>query len=88
MLLGIDMVGVLADYIGLKYVILLSGDSDFVPVINKLNKHNVDTILWTFFDKKRNTNFSRSNDLVKSVHKYVKLTKEDFINANSEAKNE
>ena len=45
-----------------------------------------------YYEKKRNTPFSRSNHLVKSVHKYVNMTKEDFNNLTnldkSEAKNE
>ena len=81
MLLGIDMIGVLGDYVGLRQVVLLSGDSDFVPVIDKLSRQGVHTILWTFFDRKRGSPFSRCNDLIKSVCKYVKLMKEDFVDA-------
>ncbi len=84
-LLVMDLMNV---YINYPKIILISSDSDFVPIIKDLKNKGIKVILWTFFDKKRDTNFSRSNDLIKSVNKYVKLTKEDFINANSEAENE
>jgi len=79
MLLGIDMVSILKDYSFLKKVVLLIGDSDFVPVVEKLNSLNVKIILWTYFDRDRNSPFSRSNHLLKSVFRYTKLTKEDFL---------
>jgi len=78
MLLGIDMVGVLLEFSGIRNVVLLTGDSDFVPVIEKLNKQKVNTILWTYFDRKRSSPFSRCNELMKSVSKFILLTKEDF----------
>jgi hypothetical protein len=51
--------------------------SDII-IIEKLRVNNVKTILYTYYEKKRNSHFSRSNYLIKSVHKYVQLTKEDF----------
>ena len=81
MLLGIDMVGVSSEFPQIKNVVLLTGDSDFVPVIDKLNKQKINTILWTYFDRKRGSSFSRCNDLIKSVYKYVLLLKQDFLNA-------
>jgi len=79
MLLGIDMVSILKDYPFLKQVVLLTGDSDFVPVVEKLISLNVRVLLWTYFDRDRNSPFSRSNHLLKSVFRYIKLTKEDFL---------
>jgi uncharacterized LabA/DUF88 family protein len=77
-LLAMDLMNVYVEYPGVKRIILISSDSDFIPVIKDLEKKGVRVVLYTYFDKKRDTNFSRSNDLIKSVHKYVKLTKEDF----------
>jgi uncharacterized LabA/DUF88 family protein len=79
MLLGIDMVSILKDYPHLKQVVLLTGDSDFVPVVEKLNSLNVEVVLFTYFDRDRNSSFSRSNHLLNSVSRYIKLTKEDFL---------
>jgi uncharacterized LabA/DUF88 family protein len=62
----------------IKKIILIASDSDFVPIIKALQEENIKVILYTYFEKKRNKNFSTSNDLIKSVHKYVLLNKEDF----------
>ncbi len=43
-----------------------------------MEKLGIKVVLYTYYDKKRNSNFSRSNDLIKSVYKYVLLKKEDF----------
>lgn len=79
MLLGIDMVSILKDYPFLKQVVLLTGDSDFVPVVEKLISLDVKVLLWTYFDRDRNSPFSKSNHLLKSVFMYVKLNREDFL---------
>ncbi|MBT4135328.1 NYN domain-containing protein [archaeon] len=74
----IDLVNVLIDYPNIKKIILIASDSDFVPVINNLNKRGVKTILYTYYERGRKARFSTSNELIKSVYKYVLLTKEDF----------
>lgn len=79
-LLAMDLMNVYINYPDIKRIILISSDSDFVPVIEDLERKGVKTVLYTYFSKKRNTNFSRSNDLIKSVYKYVILNKEDFVN--------
>lgn len=80
-LLAIDLMNIPLQHTTIKKVILLTADSDFVPVIKELEKHNIKTILYTFYSKNRNMAFSRSNHLIKSVHKYAILSKEDFINS-------
>ncbi|MAH46624.1 hypothetical protein CMI37_12405 [Candidatus Pacearchaeota archaeon] len=80
-LLAIDLMNVLSKYSDVKRTILIASDSDFVPVIKNLEEKKIKTILYTFYQKKRNTEFSRSNHLIKSVHKYVLLTKQDFENS-------
>jgi len=78
MLLGIDMVGIAKDFSSVKNVILLSGDSDFVPVVEKLKKQKINVILWTYFERKRTSPFSKSNKLIGSVGHYIKITRDDF----------
>lgn len=80
-LMVIDLMSLPLKYREIKEIALIACDSDFVPVIEELKKHDIKTTLFTYFTKKRNTNFSRSTHLMKVVSKYVKLTKEDFINA-------
>jgi len=77
-LLGIDMVGILKEFPELRSVILLSGDSDFVPVVKKLKSFGVNVILWTYFERNRRSPFSRSNYLISSVDKFTKIEKKDF----------
>ena len=77
--LTMDLMRVLNDFSEIKKIIFVASDSDFVPVIQELYSKGIKTILYTYYDKDRNSRFSRSNHLIKSVHKYVKLTKEDFL---------
>jgi len=46
-----------------------------------LERKGIKTILYTYYEKKRDTPFSRSNHLIKSVYKYVLLKKENFDRA-------
>ena len=77
----IDIMSLPLKYKEIKKIILIACDSDFVPVVNEIKRSDIEVILFTYFTKKRNTNFSRSNDLIKSVSKYVLQSKQDFENA-------
>jgi uncharacterized LabA/DUF88 family protein len=78
-LLAMDLMSVPLKYPEIKRIILISSDSDFVPIVKNLEENGIKTVLYTYYEKIRNTPFSVSNHLVKSVHKYVLLTKEDFL---------
>ena len=80
-LLAMDLTNVPIKYPQIKNIILISSDSDFVPVIENLKENGISAILYTYYEKARDTPFSRSNHLIKSVHKYVLFTKDDFDNA-------
>jgi len=80
-LLAMDLMSVPLDYPKVKRIILISSDSDFVPIVESLEEKEVKTILYTYYERIRDTPFSVSNHLVKSAYKYVLLTKEDFENA-------
>jgi len=80
-LLGVDLALTPLKYSEIKKIILIACDSDFVPVIQSLREFGIKTILYIYYEKKRNTDFSRSNELIKSVYKYVLLSKKDFSNA-------
>jgi|GEM_PF-361028 len=81
MLLGIDAVSAKNDFPQIDGIVLLTGDSDFAPLVEKLKKLNISVFLWTYFDKIRKSPFSKSNYLIKSVGSYFKLIKEDFLRA-------
>ncbi len=74
----IDLINGIIDYPQVKKIIIIASDSDFVPVINNLNKRGIKTILYTYYEDGRKAIFSTSNELIKSVHKYVLLSKKDF----------
>jgi len=81
-LMIMDLMRVPIDYEDIKKIILIASDSDFVPIINYLKKLQIKTILYTCYEKRdRRSILSTSNELIKSVHKYVLLTKKDFDNA-------
>jgi len=84
MLLGIDAISASNDFPEIKGIVLLTGDSDFSPLVEKLNKQKIKVFLWTFFDRKRDSPFSKSNHLIRSVGRYFKLTKENFLEAGLE----
>lgn len=77
----IDLMSVPLQNKDVKIVILIANDSDFVPVVEKLKELNINVILYTHYSKNRKSSFSRSNELLKSVSRYVNLSKEDFDKA-------
>jgi uncharacterized LabA/DUF88 family protein len=80
-LMAMDLMKTPLKYPEVKRIILIASDSDFVPIIKSLEDENIKTILYTFYQKKRNAEFSRSNHLIKAVYKYKLLTKQDFDNS-------
>ena len=58
-LLAMDLVLTPLKYPKIKRIILIACDSDFVPVIQSLMEFGVKTILYTYYEKKRNTKFKK-----------------------------
>ncbi len=90
---GVDTVLTMAlssfkiDYPTIKQIILIASDSDFVPVIKMLKQRGIEVILYTYYERKRNTNFSRSNHLINECTKVIKLSKSDLERARRNTKN-
>lgn len=80
-LIIMDLMKILIDYLRIKKIILIASDSDFVPIIQYLRKLNIEIILYTHYSKKRKSNLSRSNELLKVVNQYIEITKKDFDKA-------
>jgi len=80
-LIIIDLMSIPLEYKEVKKIILLANDSDFVPVVEKLKRLGIETLLYTFYSKNRKSSFSRSNELLKTVSRYIKLSKNDFDEA-------
>ncbi len=77
-LLVIDLMKFQKDYPDIKKIILIACDSDFVPAIQHLRKENIEVILYTYFERKRDSQFSRYNELLKTCSKWVKLNESFF----------
>jgi uncharacterized LabA/DUF88 family protein len=79
-LLTIDLSHIREDYPKIRKIILISSDTDFCPIIRDIRKRgSIEVILFTYFDKKRRSRFSLSNELISCCSKYFKLTKHDFV---------
>ena len=77
-LLARDLMNIRVSFPEINKIILVSSDSDFVPIIEDLVKKGIEVILGAYFDRKRGSPFSLSNHLFKACSRYVKLTKKDF----------
>ena len=63
---------------GISDVIVLTSDTDFVPIINDLAEDGINVILAYFTDKKRKSGLSLSNHLWKACKDKIKIKKEYF----------
>jgi len=74
----LDMYDIKDNYPDIKNIILIASDSDFVPVIERMKQKGIEIILYTYFDRKRHSRFSTSNQLLKVASKWVKLNESYF----------
>ena len=77
-LMVMDLLDSIIDFPKIKKIIIIASDSDFVPVIERIKNKGIKTILYTYYQKERKMEFSTSNELIKSVNKYVLISKDDF----------
>ena len=73
-----DMYDVKESYPSIKKIILIASDSDFVPVIERMKQKGFEVIIYTYFDRSRNSRFSTSNHLLRVASKWVRLSEIDF----------
>lgn len=83
-LLTIDLMRFTKKFPTINKIILIICDSDFVPAINQLKEENIEVILYTYFDRKRDSPFSRYNELLSSSSRWEKLDQNYFENSESE----
>jgi uncharacterized LabA/DUF88 family protein len=74
----IDMYDSKDNYPSVKKIILIASDSDFVPPIERMKQKGFEVIVYTYFDRIRNSKFSTSNQLLRVASRWEKLTKENF----------
>lgn len=63
---------------GISNVIVLTSDTDFVPIINELSGDGINVILAYFTDKKRKSGLSLSNHLWNACKDKIKIKIEYF----------
>ena len=81
-LLTMDLMNFNYVYSKIKKIILITSDSDFVPIIEYLKSIGIEVILYTFFGRNRKSFFSnKSPELLRAVSKYVLVEKKHFINS-------
>ncbi len=77
-LLTMDLMNAALDR-GIKRVILVSCDTDFVPIITRLREdYKTEVTLYYFSDFVRNSRFSMSNHILNACDKGVLIKKEHF----------
>ena len=87
-LITIDLGHIKDDFSDIKKIILVSSDTDFCPAIKDIkNRDKIEVTLYTYFDRKRKSKFSLSNELIDCCSNYFKLTKEDFTSCPIKSKN-
>lgn len=79
-LISIDLMKIRDSFPNVKEIILIACDSDFVPLIEEIQSKGIKVMLYTYFDRKRNSPFSRYNELLKVCDKWVRFTEGDFEN--------
>jgi uncharacterized LabA/DUF88 family protein len=78
-LLTIDLGHLKDDFPSIKKIIIVSSDTDFCPAIEDIKKRDkIEVILYTYFDRKRHSKFSLSNELISCCSKWAKLEKSFF----------
>lgn len=60
----------------IKDIILLTCDTDFIPIIKDVRTRGVNVVLYYFTDHARHSKFSFSNDLTQACDKSALITKE------------
>lgn len=77
-LLTMDLMDMPIQNSKIKKVILIASDTDFVPVIEKIQSLGIEVVLYTYFERDRKSIFSTSNKLIKTVSRYARLGSSDF----------
>jgi len=77
-LIIMDMYDIKDTHPSIKKIILIASDSDFVPVIERMKQKGFEVIIYTYFDRKRGSKFSTSNQMLKVASRWEKLEKSYF----------
>ena len=62
----------------IKKIILVTSDTDFCPILKDLEELGLEVVLYTYYERKRNSKFSVSHHLIDCCKNVNYLKKEDF----------
>lgn len=79
-----DMVSVPIKFPDIKKITLITSDTDFCPIIGDINKLGIKVILYTYYERKRESKFSVSHHLIDCCEDTSYITKQDFEEAKLE----
>ncbi len=77
-LITIDLLNVANQRKDIRKIILVSSDTDFVPIIEEIKKMNMEIIIFYYTDRKRGSKFSMSNHILQVCNKRILLKLEHF----------
>jgi len=77
-LMTLDLAFAKDNFPEVRKFILLTSDTDFVPVIKELKKFGIQVILYTYFERKRSSKFFLSHYLINCCKEVEYLKKEDL----------
>ena len=78
-LMTAGLISVAIKFPKIKKVILVTSDTDFCPILKDLEELKIEVILYTYYEKKRDSKFSVSHHLIDCCRKVYFLNKEDFL---------
>lgn len=81
-LMTLDLALVKNKFPNIKEILLLTSDTDFCPVIRELIKSGIGVILFTYYEKKRDSDFLLSNHLTDCCSEIEYLIKRDMLKFN------
>jgi uncharacterized LabA/DUF88 family protein len=73
-----DMISVPIKFKDVKKIILVTSDTDFCPIISQIEEFGIKVLLYTYYEKQRNSKFSVSHHLIDCCTNVSYLNKEDF----------
>ena len=77
-----DMVSVPIKFPNVKKIILVTSDTDFCPILKDIEGLGIEVIIYTYYERKRDSKFSVSHHLIDCCKNVSYLTKQDFVNSN------
>ena len=77
-LMVFDMASIPVKFPHIKKIIIVTSDTDFCPIIERMEDLGITVLLCTYYERKRKSQFSVSHHLIDCCKGVYYLTKKDF----------